>query len=133
MAGHLSDPLRKVSINKRIDVCADLYFNAKNNTTQSSVSGKSLRLYTFSFLCESRRSHCVESRCLLHAMSTSSRFRMGQKSSHYPQQSASGVRGTQKFAFLRHSAPIFVTSLGHSEVPSVTCDRFENFLKFWAL
>jgi hypothetical protein len=40
---------------------------------------------------------------------------------------------TQKFAFLCHSAPIFVTSLGHSEVPSVTCDRFENILKFWAL
>jgi hypothetical protein len=36
MAGHLADPLRKVSINERINVCADLYFNAKKNPIQSS-------------------------------------------------------------------------------------------------
>jgi hypothetical protein len=27
----------------------------------------------------------------------------------------------------------FVTFWGHSEIPSVTRDRLENFLKFWPL
>ena len=39
--GHLSDPLKEVSINKRVDVCADsLHFNAKKNSTQSGTSAK---------------------------------------------------------------------------------------------
>jgi hypothetical protein len=44
MVGHLSDPLRKVSINKRFDVCADLSSNGKKYTTQIGV-----RLQSFSF------------------------------------------------------------------------------------